>query len=215
MTLSNRNESMIPNEYGPLGSFIKASIASTRFTLVLIGQGEFPEDDPVYGHHWMVCALPVGQFATITDATDTLESMTLSELESLAKQTCQDLSHFDGNRVEVLDYNHQLVYGAPLDSEGIVNWQPILSRPEERMALQKKIGDLFQQARLESGWDNLSTANSLRKTAVHLQYQLSDHIVVRSPKFQEEMRVLSDRLKHRAEARQSFLERNPAFTFSS
>ena len=215
MTLSHRNESMIPNEYGPLGSFIKASIATTRFTLVLIGQGELPEDDPVYGHHWMVCALQIGQFATLTDATEAVESMTRSELQSLAKQTCQDLSHFDGHRVEVLDYNHQLVYGAPLDSEGIVNWQPILSRPEERMALQKKIGDLFQQARLESGWDNLSTANSLRKTAVHLQYQLSDHIVVRSPKFQEEMRVLSERLKHRAEARQSFLERNPAFTFSS
>ncbi|WP_434999967.1 hypothetical protein ACRZ5S_22800 (plasmid) [Vibrio scophthalmi] len=188
----------IENTYGPKGSFIDSGIAGNRFLLTAHGTAWFDEDEGSTGEYSSERTIELTRHSTLSEVFQSIE--TLTEIKRVGRDGVNVRDSIDDIASEALDCNsfysdYFLIYdrcclvACVVRERGIWQFQDLLLGQAADDAFEKA-NSLWSEARVESGWDNFSTAQSLRREARLLCYQTESNITNRSKAFLNEMRSL-------------------------
>lgn len=188
----------ITNTYGPEGSFIDSEVAAHRFTLIAHGLAWFDEDEGSSGEYSSEKSIELTRHASLSDVFQSIE--TLTEIKPVDRDGVIVRDGIDDIAGEAFDCNsfysdYFLIYdrnnlvACVVRERGIWQFQDLLLGQAADDAFAKA-DRLWSEARFESGWDNYSTAQSLRKEARLLCYQTESNLTNRSTGFLSEMRSL-------------------------
>ncbi|SMH27933.1 hypothetical protein [Mesorhizobium australicum] len=135
-----------------------------------LGEIEYPEDDPIYGSYTVPHTVELAQCASLAEAIACVER--LARQDEIATGEDGALG-FLPRLFIVRDGEHCLVLaGEPWRRS--VRWcEPVASDGEARLIVEKA-SKLRGEASFEAGWDNHSTARSLRFRASALEGRLVD-----------------------------------------
>ncbi|ATE62399.1 hypothetical protein [Thauera sinica] len=160
----------VATPYRP-GTYIREDVFWRQFAITCQGRFEYLEDDPAYGTFWLPGTLNVGQCGLIEEAMTLIASLLWQDRIDPGGDT--DALDFVPELFIVRDRFDRLMLAGEAMSAHIKWCQPVASDQEaERVA--KLTFELYDEASLEAGWDNFSTAERLSLRARVLEGRLVD-----------------------------------------
>jgi hypothetical protein len=156
----------------PVGRAVAALTAARKFPLrvVCLGEIEYPEDDPIYGFYTVPHTVELAQCASLAEAIVCVER--LARQDEIATGENGALG-FLPRLFIVRDDEQCLVLAGEPWQRGVRWCEPVASDGEARLVVEKA-SKLRGEASFEAGWDNHSTARSLRFRASALEGRLVD-----------------------------------------
>ena len=160
---------------------VMESLKPFRFSVDVLGQMEYPEDDPVYGTYWQDGCIQLGRAWTVGEAMNIAAAVWLEdEWDPREQGECywdsdfgRDMGpvSFSPRLIVIRDAQNRKVLTA--DAAGL-KWNSHVTSEEEisRIAAEKEA--LMSEAAQESGWDNFETARQLRAKAEATQAGVVD-----------------------------------------
>ncbi|CCW29053.1 conserved hypothetical protein [Xenorhabdus nematophila F1] len=183
-TLTNNNVrklSFLHTPYEP-GVSLRSDVFQTQFSVLVSGDAEYPEDDPVYGTYYSEKTLIVCNTSTLTDAVQQLKAI-IDEGSWVFRD--EGVDYYDPDfgsdmgpisfiprKVTIYDRYNRRLLGGRIASEII--WARQVTRKDELVALEKERNRLKAEGSYEHGWDNYSTAKYLWGKASLLSLHVID-----------------------------------------
>ena len=161
---------------------VMESLKPFRFSVDVVGQMEYPEDDPVHGTYWQDGYVQLGRAWTVAEAMNIAAAAWLEdEWEPREKGECywdndfgRDMGpvSFSPRMIVIRDAHNRKVLTA--DAAGLM-WNAHITCEEEISRFAAERDALLREAALESSWDNFSTAKQLRAKAEATQAGVVDN----------------------------------------
>ncbi len=135
------------------------------------GDVHYLEDNPIFGTYTRTGILELGQYGSIEEAMNAAE--TTVHDETYPFDDYGEVDHFSPELVSIHDLHQRLVLSGQVIGEGI-RWCVPVDSDDEARQLADQADQLRSEASLEAGWDNFSTAASLRWQARRVEARLVD-----------------------------------------
>ncbi|MBD2813974.1 hypothetical protein ID850_04165 [Xenorhabdus sp. Flor] len=165
-----------------VGVSLRSDVFQSQITVLVTGDAEYPEDDPVYGTYCSEKTLIVCKTSTLTDAVQQLKVI-IDEDSWIFRD--KDVDYYDPDfgrdmgpvsfnprMVTIYDRYNRRILGGQIASK--ITWARPVTRKDELVALEKERQRLNSEGSYEHGWDNYSTAKYLWKKASLLLLHVID-----------------------------------------
>lgn len=157
------------------GVSLRADVYARQFSVVVSGTTWYPEDDTNFGTYSREESFSICQGATLTDVINKITDMILRDAwpyrDTGKDYYDPDLGHdcgpisFWAQSVVINDRYGRKVLGARISTNSGLVWITPVKSSAEATKLRQQCDALYNEAALESGWDNFSTAKTLRREA--------------------------------------------------
>ncbi len=166
------------------GSLLREDVFTVQFTVYVELEIGILDNDRVSTYTYTAPHY-VGAASTVSKAIDLANHFIKTYSDDIVEEHCEWSTVLYFN---IFDREDRLVMGGKPSYNAPVTWAKPSHCDSERIEVQAKIDAMLSEASLEAGWDNYSTASSLRKKAFQLSWKLAPSRIVRSQYFLKEIR---------------------------